>query len=402
MNPDLRDDDVAAIERLRDARLRIVDQVGRCIVGQREVLDQLLVALFAGGNVLLVGVPGLAKTLLVRTLSQSLALQFSRIQFTPDLMPSDITGIEVIHEDRATGQRQLKFHAGPIFANLVLADEINRTSPKTQAALLEAMQELQVTVGGVKHPIPPPFLVMATQNPIEQEGTYPLPEALLDRFMMQVWIHYPDEAEELEIVRRTTSDVVTSVEPVLNANDILELATVVRRVPVADHVARHALRMIRLTRAGDVPGGLGGTRDVAEGAASTGQPSDRETRQNGWLKIRRRSQSAEERGNGDADIREFLRAYVKWGAGPRASQFLVLAGKAIAALDGRFAVELRDIDAAAAPVLRHRLRLNYAAAAAGITADDVIGRLVEALATTDSRDASCTRTLFRSPDVEPA
>src|SRR3990170_1571705 len=249
------DNDIQSVAKLNEAYQLVRDEIAKRIVGQQEVVEQLLIALFAQGHCLLVGVPGLAKTLLIRTLADSLSLQFNRIQFTPDLMPADITGTEVIQEDKATGVRQFRFLTGPVFANIVLADEINRTPPKTQAALLEAMQEMQVTVGGQRHALPRPFFVLATQNPIEQEGTYPLPEAQLDRFMFMVLVDYPDEEEELEIVKRTTADISTQLTSTLSAEDIIELSRIVRRVPVADHLARYAIQFARRTRVGygDVP-----------------------------------------------------------------------------------------------------------------------------------------------------
>jgi MoxR-like ATPase len=359
------DHDLAAAAQSRLARERILEQIRRRIVGQDEVLDQLLTALFAGGHVLLVGVPGLAKTWIVRTLAEALSLQFSRIQFTPDLMPSDITGIEILHEDRGSGVRQLRFQRGPIFANVILADEINRTSPKTQAALLEAMQEMQVTVGGKKHVIDPPLFVLATQNPIEQEGTYPLPEALLDRFMFEVRIDYPSEEEELEIVQRTTSEPTPPIEPVLNAAQILEFGRLVRRVPVADHVARRALQLVRSTRA-----------ERAEGIAT---PAGEQ---------------------GSRDVVRWARGLTRWGGGPRASQFMVLAAKARAVLHGRLTPSVGDIDAVATPVLRHRLRTNYLAASQGVTADQIIERLVRELRPADAHDGRAADTLFRSPVAE--
>ena len=243
-----QDQDIEAVEKLNEAYRRITAKLSKVIVGQKQVIEELLVALFARGHVLLVGVPGLAKTLLIRTLADSLSLQFSRIQFTPDLMPADITGTEVIQEDKASGAREFRFLQGPVFANVILADEINRTPPKTQAALLEAMQEHQVTVGGKRHKLPEPFFVLATQNPIEQEGTYPLPEAQLDRFMFNVLVDYPSEDEELDIIKRTTTEVEIRPTPTLSADEIVNLSQIVRKVPVADHVARYALRFTRLTR----------------------------------------------------------------------------------------------------------------------------------------------------------
>ena len=323
------DDDLQAVQTLNEAYQGITGQLGRVIVGQHQVLEELLVAMFARGHCLLVGVPGLAKTLMIRTLADALSLKFSRIQFTPDLMPSDITGTEVIQEEKLTGRRELKFLEGPIFANVILADEINRTPPKTQAALLEAMQEHQVTIGGKRHRLSEPFFVLATQNPIEQEGTYPLPEAQLDRFMFNTFVDYPSEDEELEIVKRTTTDLSVEVTPTLEADEILQLQRIVRRVPVADHVARYALRLARLTRAG--------------------------------------SDSAP----------KFIRDYVNWGAGPRASQYLVLGAKARAVLQGRFYADSDDIRAVAYPVLRHRIITNFNAEAEGIKPDGIIRRLIE-------------------------
>jgi len=324
--------DVQAIERLSDASRRIQEQLGQVIVGQEAVIEELLVALFARGHCLLVGVPGLAKTLLIHTLAETLDLKFRRIQFTPDLMPSDITGTEVIQEDRETGARSLRFIEGPLFGNVILADEINRTPPKTQAALLEAMQEYQVTAGGTRHRLELPFFVLATQNPIEQEGTYPLPEAQLDRFMFNTLIDYPSEDEEFEVVRRTTADVEPQVSPSLNAEEILALQHIVRRVPVADHVIRFALRLARATRPGAGPAG--------------GRSS-------------------------------LVGQYVSWGAGPRASQYLVLGAKARAAIHGRFHAGLDDVRAVALPVLRHRVMTNFNAEAEGLKPDDVIRQLLE-------------------------
>jgi MoxR-like ATPase len=325
----LADDDLQAVNRLSEAYRRITAELGKVIVGQQHVIEELMVALFARGHCLLEGVPGLAKTLMIRTLADALSLKFSRIQFTPDLMPSDITGTEVIQEDKSTGNRAFKFLPGPIFANVILADEINRTPPKTQAALLEAMQEHQITVGGVPHRLAEPFFVLATQNPIEQEGTYPLPEAQLDRFMFNIFVDYPSEDEELQIVKRTTADVPTTVTPTLNADEILALTKIVRRVPIADHVTRYALRFTRLTR------------------------KEKE------------------------DVPDFIRQYVSWGAGPRASQYLVLGAKARAVLHGRFYASAEDIRAVALPVLRHRIMTNFNAEAEGIKTDDIINKLLE-------------------------
>lgn len=342
-------DDVQAAKKLNEAYQTITGQLGRVIVGQRQVIEELLIALFARGHCLLVGVPGLAKTLMIRTLADALALRFSRIQFTPDLMPSDITGTEVIQEDKVTGHRELRFLPGPIFANVVLADEINRTPPKTQAALLEAMQEHQITQGGKRHVLDEPFFVLATQNPIEQEGTYPLPEAQLDRFMFNTFVDYPNEDEELEIVKRTTADVTVKMTPTLNAEDILLLQRIVRRVPVADHVARYALRLARLTRP---------TRDGPQ----------------------------------------FVRDYLTWGAGPRASQYLVLGAKARAVLQGRLYAGCEDIRAVAYPVLRHRIVTNFNAEAEGIKPDDVVRRLIDLVPVEDDEATARGKLpeLFRS------
>jgi MoxR-like ATPase len=325
----LPDNDLAAVTRLKEAFAQLKGELAKVIVGQQAVLEELLVAIFARGHCLLIGVPGLAKTLMIHTMADALNLTYNRIQFTPDLMPSDITGTEVIQEDKATGVRQFKFLRGPVFANIVLADEINRTPPKTQAALLEAMQERQVTVGGERHRLPDPFFVLATQNPIEQEGTYPLPEAQLDRFMFNILVDYPDEAEELDIVRLTTSTHRPHVSKVLSGADILELQEIVRKVPVADHVARYAVRLTRQTR----------------------REKD--------------------------DVPDFIRDFVSWGAGPRASQYLVLAAKARAVLFGRYYVSTDDIRAVAGPVLRHRIITNFNAEAEGIKPDDIVKRLIK-------------------------
>src|SRR5437016_2975472 len=292
------DSDLAAIERLNDGYRRIRKELAKAVVGQQRVLEELLIAIFARGNCLLTGVPGLAKTLMIRTLADSLSLSFSRVQFTPDLMPSDITGTEVLQEDRSTGQRVFKFLHGPLFANVILADEINRTPPKTQAALLEAMQERQVTVGGTRHRLPEPFFVLATQNPIEQEGTYPLPEAQQDRFMFNIFVDYPDEEEEFRIVEMTTSTHVPRIDRVLSATDILEMQDIVRKVPVAPYVIRYAMKFTRLTRKGS---------RLAKGA---------------------QAEPAAPRPKDQLEIPDFIRDNVTWGAGPRASQFLILAAKA--------------------------------------------------------------------------
>jgi MoxR-like ATPase len=323
-------DGIAAVRELASARKRILEQVRRVIVGQDQVIDELLLGLFADGHCLLVGVPGLAKTLLISTLAQILDLEFNRIQFTPDLMPSDITGTEILEENRATGERIFKFVRGPVFANLVLADEINRTPPKTQAALLQAMQEKEVTTAGQTFPLSLPFFVLATQNPIELEGTYPLPEAQLDRFMFSISVGYPDEGQEVQIVNSTTGVEVPQVERVLTAAEILRLQKIVRQVPVSEHAVRYAVQLARATRPGP-------------------------------------------------DSPEFIRNWIAWGAGPRASQYLVLGAKARAILRGRETPATEDIRAVAPAVFRHRLVTNFNAEAEGVKADDIIAKLLEAV-----------------------
>ncbi len=321
--------DVAAVERLAGAYRKLQDQIGKRIVGQSAVIDQLAICIFARGHALLVGVPGLAKTLMVSTLGESLSLAFRRIQFTPDLMPSDILGTEVIQDDPQTRQRQFKFLPGPIFANIVLADEINRTPPKTQSALLETMQERQVSSGGVVYKLDDPFFVLATQNPIEQEGTYPLPEAQLDRFLFEVRVGYPSAVEEIEIMESQTGPSEVTIEPVLSREDILAYQSLVRRVPVSRHILEYAAAVVRKTRPDD---------PTAPG---------------------------------------FVRDWLNWGAGPRASMNLILAGKARAVLNGQFAVGWDDIDAVAEPVLRHRLILNFAAQSESVTPEQIIARVID-------------------------
>ncbi len=323
--------DLEAVERLNHARERIQTELRKAIVGQDAVIEQLLTALFAGGHVLLVGVPGLAKTLLISSLARVLDLKFNRIQFTPDLMPSDITGTDILEEDATTGRRAMRFIRGPVFANVVLADEINRTPPKTQAALLQAMQEKEVTAGGQTFRLELPFFVLATQNPIELEGTYPLPEAQLDRFMFNVRVDYPSVAEEEQIVATTTSAYMPDLARVLAARDILELQQLVRRVPVTEHVVRYAVRLARATRGGD------------------GAP-------------------------------EFVRQWVSWGAGPRASQYLVLGAKTRAVLQGRYAPGIEDVRAVAPAVLRHRVVTNFTAEAEGVKPDRIVADLVAGVA----------------------
>jgi MoxR-like ATPase len=317
-----------SIARLGAAIEQIKQQLSRVIVGQHDVIEQMLIALFSRGHCLLEGVPGLAKTLLVSTLARSLNLTFSRIQFTPDLMPADITGTDIIEENRSTGQRELRFLAGPIFSHVILADEINRTPPKTQAALLEAMQERQVTVGRIRHQMSDPFLVLATQNPIEQEGTYPLPEAQQDRFMFKVLVSYPSFADEFEVARRTTSGAMEQVEAVLSPDEILQLQELVRSVPISDHLIRYTLALVRQTRVRE------------DGAA------------------------------------DFARDQLAWGAGPRATQFLILGAKARALMHGRPHVALEDIKALSHPVLRHRLVVNFAAESDGVTTDQIVDHLL--------------------------
>ncbi len=332
--------DDSTLDTLSRARAAIAEQLAQVIVGQNEVIEELLISLFSRGHCLLEGVPGLAKTLMISTLARSLSLSFSRIQFTPDLMPGDITGTEVIAENKATGGREFRFLEGPLFSNVVLADEINRTPPKTQAALLEAMQERQVTVGRVRHPLADPFFVLATQNPIEQEGTYPLPEAQQDRFMFKVFVKYPSFNEEFEIARRTTTTLSDQVTPVLSAAEILALQRMVREVPVSDHIVRYVLSLVRQTR-----------------PATPGSP-------------------------------EFIADQVSWGAGPRAVQFLILGAKARALLHGRTHVSTSDIQALVKPVLRHRLVINFAAESEGVSCDDVVDRL---LRITPSKEDELTR-----------
>jgi len=331
--------DLDAIKQLKSAYDRIQAEIGKVIVGQDRVVEETLIALFAQGHCLLEGVPGLAKTLLVSSLARALSLSFHRIQFTPDLMPSDITGTEILQEDPETRIREFKFLRGPVFSNMLLADEINRTPPKTQAALLEAMQEKKISIGGDDHMLDLPFLVMATQNPLEQEGTYPLPEAQLDRFLFKVFVDYPTDGEELEIMKRVSSPGFGtgehSVEPVLGGEEILGLQDVVLRVPVADHVYSYAKKIVRSSR--------------------PDQP----------------------------EAPEFVKNWVSWGAGPRASIYLIIAGKARAILRGQFHVSPEDVSAVALPVLRHRIACNFTAQAEGVTSDTVVQRLLETISKTE-------------------
>src|SRR5216110_1225444 len=321
--------DVELLERHTRARADLLAQVGRRIVGQHQVLDGILTAIFSGGHALLLGVPGLAKTLMVQTVAQTLDLKFSRIQFTPDLMPSDITGTEIIEEDQSTGKRGFRFVRGPVFANIVLADEVNRTPPKTQAALLQAMQEHQVSAAGQTHSLPSPFFVLATQNPIEQEGTYPLPEAQLDRFMFELRVPYPTKEEEEAIVAQTTGDALADVSSVLTSDDVVATQHLVRRIPVSQALVKAAVTLVRLTR-----------------PPEEASPA-------------------------------FIKEYISWGAGPRASQYLILGAKARAALDGRPMADEDDLRSVASTVLTHRIVINFAAEAAGRTAADIVEQLIK-------------------------
>jgi MoxR-like ATPase len=326
--PTVNPSEPAAVDQLHDAYARLRAEVGKVIVGQEEVVEGVVACLLARGHCLLVGVPGLAKTLLIKTLASALALDFSRIQFTPDLMPGDITGTEVLEEDRQTGRRAFQFVRGPVFAHVVLADEINRTPPKTQAALLEAMQEHRVTAAGRTYPLEAPFFVLATQNPIEQEGTYPLPEAQLDRFMLNLWLDYPRFEDEVAVVRNTTGARTETVRPVIEREELLAYQALVRQVPVADNVIEHAVRLVARTRP---------NRDGAP---------------------------------------DFVNAYLSYGAGPRASQYLILGAKTRALLDGRLTPLVEDVHAMAVPVLRHRIVPSFTAEAEGVSAVDVIRRLI--------------------------
>ena len=328
-----------SVDLLARAYAQLKEQISKIIVGQDDVVEQLLIALFSQGHCLLEGVPGLAKTLMISTLARSLSMTFSRIQFTPDLMPADITGTDVLQENRSTGQREFRFIQGPLFHNVVLADEINRTPPKTQAALLEAMQERQVTVGHTIHKLANPFFVLATQNPIEQEGTYNLPEAQQDRFMFKVFVRYPSFEEERQIARQTTSNVKVDIQGVLTAEQVLEIQTTVRQVPVSDHVINYALALVRQTLVGE------------------------------------------------AGIPDWINEWLGWGAGPRAVQNLLLGGKTRALLNGRTTVSVEDIQKLAAPVLRHRIVPNFTAESEGITSDKVIERLIQE---TPSRESELT------------
>lgn len=324
----MKRNDTKAIRQLQQSHEDICKEIAKVVIGQREVIDQVLVCLFCNGHSLIIGVPGLAKTMLVNTLASILDLTFNRIQFTPDLMPADITGTQVIEEDLSTGRRSFRFVRGPLFANVILADEINRAPPKTQSALLQAMQEYKVTYGGETHALSLPFFVLATQNPIEQEGTYPLPEAQLDRFMFTILIDYPSAAEEVDIVKTTTSAYVFDLQKVIDAKKFLFFQDLIRRMPVADDVIGKVIHLVSSTRPGD-----------------KGAP-------------------------------ENVRKYVAWGAGPRASQYLILGAKARAALDGRYAPNIGDVKSVAHPVLRHRIITNFAAEAEGVKSDDIVAELI--------------------------
>jgi MoxR-like ATPase len=326
---ELAHSDIEAARRLKEAKEKIDAEVSKVIVGQKEVIEELLIALLAGGHCLLIGVPGLAKTLLISTLAKVLDLKFSRIQFTPDLMPSDITGGEILEEDKTTGKRAFRFVKGPIFANIILADEINRTPPKTQAALLQAMQEYEVTAAGQTFGLDLPFFVLATQNPIEQEGTYPLPEAQLDRFMFNILIGYPSDKDEETIVRTTTSAMDTQLNKVMSAQEILSLQKLVRKVPVADSIIQYAVRLARATR-----------------------PLENGTH-------------------------EYIKNWVSWGAGPRASQYMILGAKVKAILAGRFSPSIEDVRFCAHPVLRHRIVASFNAEADGVGTTEIISRLLQ-------------------------
>ena len=324
-------EELKVIEQLSQARNLLLKEIHKVIIGQDEVIEQLLLAMFSRGHCLMVGVPGLAKTLLISTIASVLKLKFNRIQFTPDLMPSDVTGTDIIEEDRTTGKREFRFVKGPIFSNIILADEINRTPPKTQAALLQAMQEYHVTAAGQTYELELPFFVLATQNPIEQEGTYPLPEAQLDRFMFMVMVDYPSRDEERLIVKTTTTEVSTEIQPVLSGEDILALQRVVRKIPVSNHVVDYAVNLVRATRPSD----------------GTASPA--------------------------------IKNYLTWGAGPRAAQYLVLGAKSRALLNGRYNVSCEDVRAIAKPVLRHRLFTNFNADAESITPDKIVEQLLAAV-----------------------
>ncbi len=320
--------DVEQLKHLNASIEKVKKEIGKAIIGQNDIINKLLVSLFARGHCLMIGVPGLAKTLIIRTLSQALDLKYSRIQFTPDLMPGDITGTEIIQENVSTGEKEFRFVKGPIFSNIVLADEINRTPPKTQSALLEAMQEHEVTAAGTTYVLKEPFFVLATQNPIEQEGTYPLPEAQLDRFMFNIWLDYPSFKEETEIVKSTTAEYIPRIEKVLSGSEIIDFQNLIRRVPVAGNVINYAVKLVQASR-------------PAEGSA------------------------------------QFVKDFLSYGAGPRASQYLILGAKTMAALSGKFTPDIDDVKEAALPVLRHRIVTNFNAEAENVSPNEIVDRLVE-------------------------
>jgi MoxR-like ATPase len=320
--------DLKKVELLSDSIAKVKKEIKKAIIGQDEIINQLLIALFAKGHCLLIGVPGLAKTLLIRTLARSMDLKFSRIQFTPDLMPGDITGTEVIEQNISTGSKEFRFVKGPIFSNIVLADEINRTPPKTQAALLEAMEEHDVTAAGTTYKLEEPFFVLSTQNPIEQEGTYPLPEAQLDRFMFNIWLDYPTDKEEMEIVKATTAEYIPDIQKVISGEELIDFQNLIRRVPVADNVVEFAVRLVRATR--PLNGAVG-----------------------------------------------FIKDFLSYGAGPRASQYLILGAKSKAALEGRYTPDIDDIRSVAVPVLRHRIVTNFNAEADNVNPNEIVSRLLE-------------------------
>ncbi|MCO5252530.1 MAG: AAA family ATPase [Candidatus Kapabacteria bacterium] len=320
--------DKELLERLSKTIIDVKGEIGKVIIGQNAIVEQLIIAMFARGHVLLIGVPGLAKTLLIRTLSRAMDLNFSRVQFTPDLMPGDISGTEIIEDDLSTGHKHFRFVKGPIFANIVLADEINRTPPKTQAALLEAMEEHAVTAAGTTYKLDEPFFVLATQNPIEQEGTYPLPEAQLDRFMFNIWLDYPSFEEEIEIVRATTTEHKPVVNQILNGEQILEFQNLVRKIPVADNVIKYAVKLVTATRP-------------------------------------------------EETALDFIKDYISYGAGPRASQYLILGAKSRAAILGKFTPDIDDVKAVALPVLRHRIVTNFNAESESVSANEIVRRMIE-------------------------
>ncbi|MGE5437606.1 MAG: AAA family ATPase [Syntrophothermus sp.] len=328
MNSEIKSEDVQLVEQLNHKVKEIKNEISKVIIGQDEIIDQLLISLLCKGHCLLVGVPGLAKTLIIKTLAEVMDLKFNRIQFTPDLMPSDIIGTEILEEDASTKKRNYRFIEGPIFSNVILADEINRTPPKTQSALLEAMQEHKVTIGGLTYTLKEPFFVLATQNPIEQEGTYPLPEAQLDRFMFNLWVEYPSTEQEKNIVKTTTSEYSAKLNQVIDAETIIKFQNIVRKVPVADNVIEYAVNKVNLTRPNN-----------------NGSP-------------------------------KYIKDWISWGAGPRASQYLVLASKARAIMNGKFTPNIEDINFAMIPVLRHRIITNFSAEADGIKSTDIINKIV--------------------------